>query len=378
MQALGDVRSPIHAPRRPIGVGVIGASPRNPGWAVAAHLPALRALREFELRAVSTSRADSAAEASRAFGVPGYDNADALVRDPAVDLIVVAVKVPHHRELILRALRSGKMVFSEWPLGVSLAEAEELAAAAREAHVRTAIGLQARYAPAISTAAALVAGRALGDVLGSTLVGSGMAWGAETDRAHAYLFDAESGATLTSVAMMHALDAAAVVLGELASVTATSSIGRRAIRLTDADGSIANTAPDHVAVTGTLRDGGVLSVFYRGGTSRAGNLRWEIHGTEGELLITADNGNLQVADLVLSGAFGSARELVRSDARSTPLDVAANVKRIYAALARDVFEGTSLVPSFEHAVRRHRLLAAIDRARVTGARQELAEATSNA
>ena len=27
-----------------IGVGIIGASPLNPGWAVIAHIPALRAL----------------------------------------------------------------------------------------------------------------------------------------------------------------------------------------------------------------------------------------------------------------------------------------------------------------------------------------------
>jgi predicted dehydrogenase len=39
-----------------IGVGVIGASPINPGWAVKAHIPALKALPGYELRAVSTSR----------------------------------------------------------------------------------------------------------------------------------------------------------------------------------------------------------------------------------------------------------------------------------------------------------------------------------
>ena len=38
-----------------MGVGVIGASPLRPGWAVTAHLPALAALPDYELRAVATS-----------------------------------------------------------------------------------------------------------------------------------------------------------------------------------------------------------------------------------------------------------------------------------------------------------------------------------
>lgn len=41
--------------RTKIGVGIIGAS-ANRGWALAAHIPALKALPNYEIRAVSTSR----------------------------------------------------------------------------------------------------------------------------------------------------------------------------------------------------------------------------------------------------------------------------------------------------------------------------------
>jgi len=41
-----------------IGVGIIGGSPDR-GWAVDAHIPALKALPQFKLAAVSTSRKDS-------------------------------------------------------------------------------------------------------------------------------------------------------------------------------------------------------------------------------------------------------------------------------------------------------------------------------
>jgi hypothetical protein len=44
-----------------IRVGIIGASMRN-GWARDAHIPALSALPEFEITAVSTSRQETADE----------------------------------------------------------------------------------------------------------------------------------------------------------------------------------------------------------------------------------------------------------------------------------------------------------------------------
>src|SRR3954471_22739628 len=71
-----------------IGVGVIGASPLNPGWAVAAHLPAIAAIPDYELRAVSTSRRESAEAASTAFGVPGFDDHREMIAHPGVDLVV--------------------------------------------------------------------------------------------------------------------------------------------------------------------------------------------------------------------------------------------------------------------------------------------------
>lgn len=49
-----------------------------------------------------------------------------------------------HKQLTMPALHAGKDVFVEWPLGASLAEAEEMANLAKEKGVKTYIGLQAR------------------------------------------------------------------------------------------------------------------------------------------------------------------------------------------------------------------------------------------
>jgi predicted dehydrogenase len=51
-------------------------------------------------------------------GIPdAYGDHREMLRRPDVDLVVVSVKVPSHFEIVSDALRAGKMVFSEWPLG---------------------------------------------------------------------------------------------------------------------------------------------------------------------------------------------------------------------------------------------------------------------
>jgi len=366
-----------------IGVGLIGASPLHPGWATATHLPAIQSLPDFELRAVGTSRRNSAIAATNAFGVPAFDDPGRLISHPDVDLVVVAVNVPDHRALISAALDAGKMVFSEWPLAKSSGEASDLAARARASGVRTFIGLQARFAPVVQQLRALIEQGYVGEVLSTTLTGSGTMWGAQTDRRHAYLFDAASGVHTLSVGMMHALDALNFVLGDFASVAAVSAVRRRSVRIIEDGSSMPVSAADQVAVAGALESGAVVSAFYRGDLAHGDNLRWTINGTEGDLLVTAAAGNLQTADLKLSGARGddvplSAIELPSMLDRSPPpaaRGIAANVFFEYEALARDLRDGTKVVPDFNYAFERHRLLAAIERAAAIGVTQNLDPAT---
>src|SRR6059058_968321 len=132
-----------------LGVGIIGVSPVR-GWAATAHVPALRALPHYEIRALSGHTAESARAAGEAFGVSAvFSDHEQLVTRPDIDLVAVTVKVPHHRELVSAALVAGKAVYCEWPLGRDLDDARAMAALAAEQRVRTVVGLQARQAPAI-------------------------------------------------------------------------------------------------------------------------------------------------------------------------------------------------------------------------------------
>ena len=208
-----------------------------------------------------------------------------------------------------------------------------------------------------------------------------MAWGPETDRAHAYVFDAAAGATPLTASGLHALEAVNFALGDFAGVSANLVTGRKEVRLADEGTTIPVTVADQVSVTGTLRSGAAVSFYYRGGFSRGDNLRWEINGTEGDLVLTAPgiNGNLQVADLRLEGGRGgdtTVAEITVPDRYFAPVPRTLtgppqNVAQTYARLAKDLREGTHTVPDFAYALERHRLVDAIERASQTGSTRNL-------
>src|SRR5213592_4900346 len=205
-----------------IRVGIIGANPDR-GWAAEAHIPALRSLADdFEITALSTSRRESADAASKLFRVPtAFDNHQDLVSNPAVDVVAVTVKVPYHLELATAALNAGKAVYCEWPLGNGLVEAQTLAALAKKKGVLAVVGLQARSAPSVAYVRDLIEQGYVGEMLSTTLIGSGMGWGPTAEPFNAYLNDKKNGATMLSIAVGHAADALCHCLGEVQELSAT-------------------------------------------------------------------------------------------------------------------------------------------------------------
>src|SRR5207253_4149044 len=141
--------SALAIPKSTLGVGIVGVSPVR-GWAATAHIPALRALPGYDIRALSARSAESARAAGEMFGVSAvFSDHEQLVTRPDIDVVAVTVKVPHHRELVSAALAAGKAVYCEWPLGRDLDDAQGMAKLAAERGVPTVVGLQGRQAPAI-------------------------------------------------------------------------------------------------------------------------------------------------------------------------------------------------------------------------------------
>src|SRR5229473_4852213 len=246
-----ETTSALAIPKSTLGIGIIGVSPIR-GWASTAHIPALRALPKYEIRALSAHNAESARAIGEVFGVSAvFSDHKQLVIQPDIDVVVVAVKVPHHRELVSDALAAGKAVYCEWPLGRDLEDARAMAALAAEQRVRTVVGLQGRQAPAIEFAQELVRDGYVGEVLSTTMVGLSIP-GDAVVKANAYMLDNANGANLLTVAVGHSLDTLNFVLGEFAALSAVSDLRRPLIKIEETGEEVVKSAADQVAVIGTL------------------------------------------------------------------------------------------------------------------------------
>src|SRR5437773_6880438 len=360
-----------------LGVGIIGVSPVR-GWAATAHIPALRALPSYEIRALSAHSAESARAAAEAFGVSSvFSDHEELVTHPDVDVVVVAVKVPHHRKLVSAALAAGKAVYCEWPLGRDLDDARAMAALAADQGVRTIVGFQARQAPAIEFVQQLLGDGYVGEVLSTTMVGLSIP-GDLVGQPAAYMLDKANGANLLTIPVGHSLDILNYVLGEFADLSAVSDLRRPHITIEETGERIVKTAADQIAVIGTLSSGATASVHVREAVAGGIGFLWEINGSAGTLRITADAAYPEIVPLTVAGAHGRSElsELAVPAALTQKWPALAglegapayNVGRAYAAFAADIENGTHTVPDFADAVRRHEVLAAIERSAASGER----------
>jgi len=228
-----------------LGVGIVGVSPVR-GWAATAHIPALHALPNYEIRALSAHNAESARAAGEAFGVSAvFSDHEQLVTRPDIDVVAVTVKAPHHRALVSAALAAGKAVYCEWPLGRDLDDARAMATLAAKQGVRTVVGLQARQAPAIAFVQQLLRDGYVGEVLSTTMVGLSIP-GDVVVQPNAYMLDKTNGANLLTVPVGHSLDLLNYVLGEFADLSAVSDLRRPLITIQETGEQIVKTAADQI------------------------------------------------------------------------------------------------------------------------------------
>ncbi|OAP62327.1 hypothetical protein AYL99_04530 [Fonsecaea erecta] len=359
----------------PVRLGLIGLS-ADGQWASISHLPHIQ--RRPDLLQITALQNSSKAAAERSVQkyqlgdhVACYDNPDSLARDPNVDMVAVSVKVPEHYRLIKPALDAKKDIFVEWPLAANVKEAEELTALAATQKVRTVVGLQARHNPSIRKAREMVAGGELGEILGTTMLGSGMVLGASERPVYEYLAYLENGANMITIPAGHAMDALCYVLGEMTELQAQLAVRRPTMDIVDASGkvlrTIDKTSHDWMSVTGTLeRGGGVVTMVYQGGSSDTGkNFYWEIIGTKGSLVLEGSNGHVQMFHPTLKFVPAGGAQLKEVEVEPAR-DFAYNVGKLWDSF---LGEADGSVVTFQDALLRHRMIEAIYRSNERGTRE---------
>lgn len=365
-----------------IRVGIVGATVTvgGSGWGARTHVPALKGLPDaYELKAVCTTREETALASQKLFGTDlAFHDFDTMLASPEVDLVSVVTRVPAHYDLVMRALAANKSVYCEWPLGATLAQAEDMANLAAERGLYTAVGLQAHSDPALMYARDLIAEGQIGEVLAAdfayvsqatTKRGAGRIW--QSDR--------KAGANILTIGGGHAIDALAFVLGDFEQVTARLATTITQWRNTDTGQDVPVDSPDWVSVSGRLTTQAEVSFLVATAPVQPGRRSFEIYGREGTLSIAVGSGAPERNPSVYHGPnqlyLAKGKEgfvaletppsyTLISDA--VPAGPPRNVAQAYARLARAMAAGKPFSPSFGDAVKAHRLVAAIEQASETG------------
>jgi predicted dehydrogenase len=122
-----------------------------------AHVPGWRRDPRCTLETICDVDVEKANDLAAKHGVPdATDDWEAVVADPAIDVVDVATPSDTHFELATAALERGKHVLCEKPVAHDYRDTRRAAALARENGLKTKLGFTFRYSPGVQYAKHLI------------------------------------------------------------------------------------------------------------------------------------------------------------------------------------------------------------------------------
>ncbi|NLE75434.1 MAG: Gfo/Idh/MocA family oxidoreductase [Chloroflexi bacterium] len=142
-----------------IRVALVGA-----GRISRVHARSLRLLPDVAPAGVFDPDPGQAQRLADELGVAAFPTLEALWAAPQVDAVALCSPLWVHHEQVLGAARAGKHIFCEKPIALTLPEADEMLAAAKEAGVVFMVGHVVRYMAEYARIQALAAQGLLGEI----------------------------------------------------------------------------------------------------------------------------------------------------------------------------------------------------------------------
>lgn len=117
---------------------------------------------DTEIAAVWDERPERGREKAAKYNVPFYESLDDLLARKDIDAVVVDAPTHLHRDVMVKAAKAGKHIFTEKVLAPTLKEAGEILAAVKEAGVKLTVSLPRLYDGYTQAIAGVLAEGALG------------------------------------------------------------------------------------------------------------------------------------------------------------------------------------------------------------------------
>jgi predicted dehydrogenase len=130
-----------------------------------AHVPGAKTSANSEIVAVSSRNLATAEAAAKEHGIPlAFGSYQEMIDSDEIDAVINTLPNSMHHEWSIKAAKAGKHVLCEKPLSATMAEAREMAAAAKENNVVLVEAFTPRWNKQMRTVRKLIADGAIGDV----------------------------------------------------------------------------------------------------------------------------------------------------------------------------------------------------------------------
>ncbi|MFE3602535.1 Gfo/Idh/MocA family protein [Streptomyces sp. NPDC059142] len=372
-----------------LGIGMIGyafmGAAHSQGWRTAGHVFDLP-MRPVLAAICGRDRAAVQAAADRHGWAAAETEWRELIARDDVQVVDICTPGDSHAEIAIAALEAGKHVLCEKPLANSVAEAEAMVRAAREArsHGRLAmVGFNYRRVPAVSYARQLIAEGRLG-TLRHVRVTYLQDWLADPAAPLTWRLKREhAGSGALGDLGAHIVDLAQFLTGDVlvgVSALAETFVKERPVlggataglSGTAGTGTGAVTVDDAVVFTGRLSSGALASFeATRMASGRKNALRLEINGERGSLAFDLERLNeLSFHDHTEPAASSGFRRILVTEPEHPYLEAwwppghALGYEHTFVHEVRDLVEavaaGRDPVPSFEDGLQVQRVLAAVE------------------
>jgi predicted dehydrogenase len=275
-----------------VGIGFIGC-----GNISEAYLKAATKFPILDIRGVADLKPDAAQARASQFGLKAH-SVDALLRDPAVEIIVNLTIPAAHVEVGLMAIAAGKHVHSEKPLGLTTAHARTLLEAADKRGLRVGCAPDTFLGGAHQTCRKLVDEGAIGRPVAGTA--TFMCPGHERWHPNPAFYYAEGGGPMLDMgpyyitALVNLIGPVARVSGSTSRVRGERLITSEPLKGTKIDVEVAT----HVAGTMEFASGAIVSIATSFDVPKHRHVPIELYGTEASMIVPDPNhfgGAIQLA-----------------------------------------------------------------------------------
>jgi len=268
--------------RGAVRVGIIGA-----GFGAVVHIPAMQRVHGAEVTAICARRPERAHIAAAKYGVPNaLTDYREMLRDPAIDAVVIATPPFLHHSMVISAVEAGKHVLCEKPMARNLAEARDMEKIANNGRVAAMVNHEFRFSPVRVHVKKLIDDGFIGEPQSASLTVFRSSLNDPGGIPFGWLMEADKAGGMLGAVGSHHVDALRWWFGDVKSVAGAVGTMVKRRRLPESMQMVPVDADDNFSVLMKFANGAIGSIHYTATAAVDLSDQIVLSGSDGMLMIS--------------------------------------------------------------------------------------------